>query len=86
MKHIKTSAGFEAELDEGCFDDMELFDALMAMQAGDGTQLPKVVDKIMGDAKPALYDSLRDEKGRVPAKGVSEAIAEIIQQLSPKNA
>lgn len=86
MKHIKTSAGFEADLDEGCFDDMELFDALLAMQAGDGTQLPKVVDKIMGDAKQALYDSMRNEKGRVPTQGVSEAITEIIQQLSPKNA
>lgn len=86
MKHVKTSAGFEAELDEGCFDDMELFDAIVAMQNGDGTKLPTVVDKILGEEKPALYDFLRDEKGRVPTKAVSEAITEIIQELSPKNA
>lgn len=86
MKQVTTSVGFTAELDESCFDDFELFDAIVAMQQGDGTKMPLLVDKILGDQKAALFDFLRDEKGRVPVKAVTETVTEIIQTLSPKNA
>ena len=85
MKQVKTSAGFTAELDESCFDDFELFDAIVAMQKGDAMRLPLVVDKILGEKKAALFDFLRDEKGRVPTKAIADAVSEIIQALSAKN-
>jgi len=85
MKHVKTSAGFEAEIDEGCFDDLELLDAVVALEAGDSTVLSLVLDKVLGEAKTALYDFVRDEKGRVPVKTATAIVTEIFQELAPKN-
>ena len=85
MEQVKLKNGFETEIDESFIDDMELFDALIALQNGNGKALPLVVDKVMGGKKAALYDYLRDERGRVPAKAVSDSVTEIIEIFTPKN-
>lgn len=84
MKQIKTSSGFECEIDETCLDDMELFDAIAEMQAGNAMAIPTVMSKILGSAKPALYAHLRDEKGRVPTARAAAELTEIIQLIGKK--
>ena len=32
VKHIKTKTGFEADIDDCCIDDMELFEAVADLQ------------------------------------------------------
>lgn len=84
MKTVRLE-GFEAEIDEGLLDDMELFDAVAAMEAGNLTALSTVVDRVLGVKKAELYDALRGENGRTPVKAVSDAIAEILRQMGGKN-
>ena len=82
MKHITLDCGFEADIDEAVLDDFELFDAIAAVEDGHILRLPFVVDKILGkEQKKALYDYFRGEDGRVPSQQVSEAIADLLQQV-----
>lgn len=84
MKDIKTSSGFQCQLDETCLDDMELFDAICEMEGGNLMVTPMVVSKILGDNKKALYEHLRTSNGRVPASKVTEELSEIITALGKK--
>lgn len=85
VKHIKTSTGFEADIDDSCIDDMELFEAVIDLQAGNALAIPTVVRKIGGIHKEALYDHCRLETGRVPVEAVAEEIGEIFNALNAKN-
>ena len=85
MRTVTTPSGFRCELDEAAMNDMELFDALTGLDAGDMTALPTVVDKIMGQNKKALYDHLRGENGIVPIDRVTVEMRDIILALGGKN-
>lgn len=85
VKHIKTSSGFEADIDDLCINDMELFEAVLDLQGGDATAIPLVVRKIGGIHKKALYDHCRLADGRVPVEAVAEEIGEIFTALNAKN-
>ena len=85
MKHVKTSAGFEADIDEAVFNDMELFDAIVELDQGNSLALSRVTEKILGKNKAGLYEALRNENGRVPVNAVSEQIREIMLQVGEKN-
>lgn len=84
MKHIVTKTGFEADINEVCLDDMELFEALVDLQHGDSTTIPLIIRKICGNFKKALYDHCRTEDGRVPTEAVTAEITEIINELKAK--
>ena len=85
MKTVTTKSGFTAELDETRLNDMELFDALTALDAGDMAALPTVVGKIMGGSKKALYDHVRASDGTVPIELVTAEIRDIVLALGGKN-
>ncbi len=85
MKHIKTSTGFEADIDDSCIDDMELFEAVADLQSGNAMAIPIVVKKVGGAYKQALYDHCRLPDGRVPVQAVSNEIGEIFNALNAKN-
>lgn len=85
VKHIKTSTGFEMEIDDSCLDDMELFEAVADLQGGNNLAVPIVVRKIFGKDKKALYDHCRLESGRVPTQAISEEIREVFEALNGKN-
>ena len=85
MKQIKTSLGFEAEIDEKRLDDMELLDAIVAMDQGRKEALSTVVDKVLGPDKARLYALVREKEGRVPIKKVTDQVREIFDQLKAKN-
>lgn len=75
-----TKSGFSFEIDEDTLNDAELLEELISLDKGDATKYPEVVKMILGeDQKKALYDHIRNEKGRVPLDKLSNEIIEIFQ-------
>lgn len=85
MRSITTKSGFSCEIDEAVFNDMELFDALTALDGGDMSVLPTVVSKVMGPSKKALYDHLRLDNGVVPIDAVIVEVRDVIDTFGAKN-
>lgn len=85
MKTITTKSGFSCTLDETKLNDMELFDALTELDAGNMGVLPTVVSKIMGESKRALYDHVRGENGIVPIEKVTAELRDVVLALGGKN-
>jgi hypothetical protein len=85
MVHVKLiSCDFEADIDETVLDDMEMVDRLIAFDRGDFSGLPELTAAVLGEHKQALYDALRDEKGRVPTQAFGAAFGEILREVLPK--
>ena len=79
-KQIKLENGFELTIDDVVLDDMELVDLLGELE-DDPMKIGKVVKKVLGDQKNALYDHVRTEDGRVPVSVLTDAITEIFEAL-----
>lgn len=78
MVKVKTSTGFECELDNKVVDNMELVDALSDMQSDDDVlAISRVMTMLLGKNKQALYDHVRTKDGRVPIAKISQEITEI---------
>lgn len=78
MKKGKTETGFTYALDETVFDDMELLEMLVSIDKGEASELPAVVEKLLGaEQKKRLYEHCRDANGRVPVSRVGAEIAAI---------
>ncbi len=80
----KLACGFEFEIDGAALDNMELIDAIAECDKNP-LAVSTVVSMLLGDQKKKLYDCLRTEKGNVPIKAVSEAVAAIFTSSSAKN-
>lgn len=81
MKNITTSSGFTIELDEENFDDMEFVELLARAEEEDNEVmiLPKAIEMTLGkEGKKALYDYVRDDKGRARATKAVEEFKEIM--------
>lgn len=76
-----TRSGFAFSVPDDVANDMELFEALVDLDGGDGRAVVPVCRIILGDQKKALYEHLRNEYGRVPVDAVSEEIADILAAL-----
>lgn len=75
-----TKSGFSFEIDEDTLNDAELLEELISLDKGDAMKYPEVVKMILGeDQKKALYDHIRNEKGRVPLDKLSNEIIEIFK-------
>ncbi len=79
MKKFTTKSGFSIELDEEAFDDLEFVEVLA--EVDDNVLLvPKVIKMILGEeGKKALYDHVRDDKGRARASKAIEEFKEIME-------
>lgn len=77
----KTKSGFVYTLDDDILDDMELLDAMA--EAGDTIASPsKFVLKVLGKKqRKALYDHIRDDKGKVRPERVMDEIKEMFEGL-----
>lgn len=83
--NIRTESGFEWEFDADVMDDQELLEGLIDID-NNPSNYAKTIKIMLGeDGKKALYDHLRNEKGRVPATKVAHTIGEIIKLISEKN-
>lgn len=83
-----TSNGFHYSIEEDALDDMELLDALVDMDEGNARGYKNAVAALLGEAqRKRLYDFLRNRTtGRVSAKAVTTAFADILRDASNNNA
>lgn len=83
LKHIKTSTGFECDVNESVLDDVEVLDLLAAIAGGEVIKYPRLLAKIFpDDVKAALYDHVRTEDGRVPYAAFDAEITDIFNALN----
>ena len=82
MTKVKTSSGFECEIDEKNLDDMRLLDLVAEVSNGDTTKLPVIISKVLGGEKEKLYKHIEDEHGRVPVEKASDEITEIFRKIN----
>ena len=81
MATIKLKNGFECELDDDQFDDMELLDDLAEVLGGNTLKLGSAVSRVFGDDKKRFYDSVRNKAGRVQTRATMEALTEAMTLL-----
>lgn len=88
MTHIELSCGFVAEVDEQVVNDMEFLDLVYDFDEGKEKKIfamRKMSDILLGEeGRKRLYDTLRDENGRVPIDRYGTAMAELIGQMNDK--
>jgi hypothetical protein len=84
----KTSTGFVYKIHDDVLDDMELLDALVDMDNGDMSSYRYAIKALLGEEqRKALYEHVRDKKtGRVSAKKVFEAFAEVLNSAKENQA
>ena len=84
VKHVKTSTGFETEIDEDILDNMELMEAVYAISDTDLKPFLTLANLLLKpEEKQKLYDHVRVD-GRVPIKAFSDELTEIMNGLSSK--
>jgi hypothetical protein len=82
MIHGKTKSGFEFSVDPDAVKDMEFIE-LAAEAENNGLILPKMIEYILGSKqKKALYDHVRNEKGRVMIEDINDEITQIFDSLN----
>ena len=73
-----TSTGFTVKVDPEVIQDMEFIE-LAAEAQNNGLLLPKLIEMVLGEKqKAALYDHVRNKKGRVLVSAVSDEFEEIL--------
>lgn len=82
MARIKTASGFEADINEQIFDDMEILDLIADLEDGKVRAYRRLSDKLFRpEEKARLYDHLRTEDGRVPVSAMQAEMEEIFAQV-----
>ena len=83
---ISTSYGFDVTVAEDAAEivgDYEIFEKLVALDRGDPTVLPELLDVIFGETgKRELTEGLKQEKGRAKTLDVLQVLRETIPKLS----
>lgn len=84
---IKTKTGFCVEIDPETLNDMELIEELAKLETGTNAvkiaAISSVAAKLLGEeGKKALYEHVRNEKGRVPITAVERELVDIFSTLS----
>ncbi len=78
---ITLNSGLELEIDKNFTDDMELLDAMVEADEGNGVAISIICSRILGEEnKKKLYESLRVNK-RVKTTDVVPALMEIIEKV-----
>lgn len=84
-QQVKTSSGFQCEIDTEVMDDMEILDLLLEMEDNPKNSLiyyNKIMKKMMDEeTKNRLYAHIREENGRVPASKFATEFNEIFKAL-----
>lgn len=77
---MKTSSGFEYELNAGVANDIELLEDIAAWDKGDLMHVPSALSRLLGaEQKKALYEHLRGDDGIVPTDKVMKEVIEMLQ-------
>lgn len=76
----KTVSGFEYQIEEDMLDDYELLEVLCEADKGKASAMMEVAEKVLGvEQKERLKEHIRDDKGRVSARTMIEAVMEILK-------
>ena len=87
MVEGKTSQGFKYSVDPEAVSDMEFIEDMAAIMNGETQAYPGALKKLLGEAgKKALYDFVRNDKGRVPIEAVGDIVSEIFDAIGEANA
>ena len=79
---IKTSGGFECEVNEEALGDWELVEKLIKVDKGDVSDLPDVMRDLLGDdGYDAAKNHVRTESGRVPTVKITELFFEVLASV-----
>lgn len=82
MIHGTTSTGFEFKVDPDAIKDMEFIE-LASQVEENGLLLPKMLERVLGEKqKKALYDHVRNSKGRVMIDAVNDEIKDIFDAMN----
>lgn len=82
MVEGKTRTGFAFTADPEAISDAEFLELLYEVQHDDQLGVFKLIEKLLGkEEKKALYDHVRDEKGRVPTAKLTEEFSDIMVAL-----
>lgn len=80
--HVKTTSGFECDVNGDVLDDIEVLDYLAAIEGGEVMKYPKLLSKLFApEVKKALYDHVRTEDGRVPYAAFDAEITDIFNAI-----
>ena len=80
--HIKTSTGFEADIDESVIDDFELLCIVCEMDKNP-IALKSVLDKLLpAEERARLMEYDRNEDGRVPTSVITREIIDLFNGLN----
>lgn len=80
-----SSTGFKFELPDDCLNDMEILEDLILMESGDPIAMTRVINGLFDSKqKKALYDHVRNERGRVGIDAVSNELKEIFEAIGDK--
>lgn len=80
---MKTSSGFEFEVNEDIMDDWEFIED---MAAGTAVAEVKAMQRILGEKQyKALKDHIRGKDGKVSFKAMDRELSEIITAAGAKN-
>ncbi len=75
-----------AALPDGWRDDLELFEQVSAMDAGDPAALAPVMEKLAGEeGARAVRESLRDGRGVIPISAARLWVLRVIEAANAKN-
>lgn len=75
---VRTTSGFEWDIDDDARDDQELVDAFVELDAHK-ERYGKVLDILLGaEGKKALYEHCRGENGRVKASRIQNELKDIV--------
>ena len=81
MKKIKLESGVSLSIEDNVLNNMELLDALVAMDEGDWHAMSNTMNMILKpEEKKKLYDHLR-ENGVTKVSKVVDAMKEIFDKL-----
>lgn len=80
-----TVSGVKVTVSADALDDFELLDDLASLQDGNGSRLPAILRRLVGDEYKRVLDDLRAENGRVTVVRASEFITELFKEIAPNS-
>ena len=82
---VKTTTGFECEINTEAMNDMEILELVVRIDEGDALAYSPFLTKLLGkENKARLYDHVREADGRVPIEKVAVEVGEILEQAGEK--
>ena len=82
---VVTISGVKVSVAADVLDDFELLDDLSSLQDGNGSRLPAILKRLVGDDYKRVLDGLRSDSGRVSVTSASEFITELFKEIAPNS-